>query len=75
MLSMIATHKVGAIFVPVNTELRGNFLEHQVHNSSPRIIVVDDGLLERFGAVDTSPTDIETVLQNQRWQPVSRFHP
>ena len=63
MLSMIATHKVGAIFVPVNTELRGNFLEHQVHNSSPRIIVVDDGLLERFGAVDTSPTNIETVLR------------
>ncbi len=63
MLSMIATHKVGAIFVPVNTELRGNFLEHQVHNSSPRIIVVDNGLLERFGGVDTSPTDIETVLR------------
>lgn len=24
MLVMIATHKVGAIFVPINTELRGN---------------------------------------------------
>ena len=63
MLAMIATHKVGAIFVPINTELRGNFLEHQVHNSSPRIIVVDNGLIERFHAVDTSPTAIETVLR------------
>ena len=63
MLAMIATHKVGAIFVPINTELRGNFLEHQVHNSSPRIIVVDNGLMERFDAVDTSPTAIETVLR------------
>ncbi|HAE53591.1 MAG TPA: ATP-dependent acyl-CoA ligase [Acidimicrobiaceae bacterium] len=63
MLAMIATHKVGAIFVPINTELRGNFLEHQVHNSSPRIIVVDNGLIERFDAVDTSPTAIETVLR------------
>ena len=63
MLVMIATHKVGAIFVPINTELRGNFLEHQVHNSSPRIIVVDNGLMERFDAVDTSPTAIETVLR------------
>ena len=63
MLTMIATHKVRAIFVPINTELRGNFLEHQVHNSSPRVIVVDDGLVERFDAVDTSHTGIEAVVK------------
>ena len=63
MLTMIATHKVRAIFVPINTELRGNFLEHQVHNSSPRVIVVDDGLIDRFDAVDTSHTAIESVVK------------
>ena len=63
MLTMIATHKLRAIFVPINTELRGNFLEHQVHNSSPRVIVVDDGLVDRFNAVDTSQTGIETVVK------------
>ena len=62
MITMIAAHKLRAVFVPVNTELRGGFLEHQVQNSSPRIIVVDDDLLDRFGTVDTSQSDIETVI-------------
>ena len=61
MLLMIATHKRRAIFVPVNTDLRGTFLEHQVNNSEPRIVAVDHGLLERFddiepGSLDTSKT-------------------
>ena len=67
MLLMIATHKRRAIFVPVNTDLRGAFLEHQVRNSEPRIVAVDRGLLDRFDDVDTgaisSPgADIETTL-------------
>ena len=61
MLLMIATHKRRAIFVPVNTDLRGTFLEHQVNNSEPRIVAVDHGLLERFddiepGSLDASKT-------------------
>lgn len=51
MLLMIATHKRRAIFVPVNTDLRGAFLEHQVRNSEPRIVAVDRGLLSRFDDV------------------------
>ena len=51
MLLMIATHKRRAIFVPVNTDLRGAFLEHQVRNSEPRIVAVDRGLLNRFDDV------------------------
>ncbi len=59
---MIATHKLRAVFVPVNTELRGGFLEHQIINSSPRIIVVDDNLMGRFSSFDPSETGIETVV-------------
>lgn len=62
MLLMIATHKRRAIFVPINTELRGSFLEHQVHNSEPRIVAADHSLLDRFGGVDTSPVSIEHTL-------------
>ena len=36
LLAMIASHKRGAIFVPVNTELKGAFLRHQVSNTGPR---------------------------------------
>ncbi len=33
MLAMIATMKLDAIFVPINTELKGVFLQHQWRNS------------------------------------------
>ena len=67
MLLMIATQKRRAIFVPVNTDLRGAFLEHQVRNSEPRIVAVDRGLLDRFddvntGAISSPGADIETTL-------------
>ena len=44
LLTMIAVQKLGAIFVPVNTELKGAFLEHQVRNIEPRVIVSGDEL-------------------------------
>ncbi len=62
MLLMIATHKRRAIFVPINTELRGAFLEHQVRNSEPRIVATDRGLLGRFDMVDTPAVRVETTL-------------
>ena len=62
MLLMIATHKRRAIFVPVNTDLRGAFLEHQVRNSGPRIVATDCGLLDRFDMVDAPAVHIETTL-------------
>ena len=48
LISLFAVMKVGAIFVPINTELRGQFLEHQFLNSEPRIAIIDNDLLEVF---------------------------
>ena len=62
MLLMIAAQKLGAIFVPINTELRGIFLEHQLRNSSPSVVAVDDGLIDRFEGIDTSGAPISTVI-------------
>lgn len=67
MLLMIAAHKRRAIFVPINTDLRGAFLEHQVNNSEPRIVAVDHGLLERFddiepGSLASTETDIQATI-------------
>ena len=36
MIMMIATQKLGAIFVPINTELKGAFLQHQIGRASCR---------------------------------------
>jgi crotonobetaine/carnitine-CoA ligase len=52
LVAMLATHKRRAVFTPVNTELKGPFLAHQVRNSRPRVVVVDAELLPLFETVD-----------------------
>ena len=62
LLTMIAVQKLGAIFVPVNTELKGVFLEHQVRNIEPRVIVSGDELRGAFDTISTDGLDIETTV-------------
>jgi len=62
LVLMIATHKRRAIFVPINTELKGAFLEHQVANSRPRVVAVDAALLGQFDHVDTAGVAIDATI-------------
>ena len=48
LISLFAVMKTGATFVPINTELRGQFLEHQFLNCEPKIAIIDNTLLEVF---------------------------
>lgn len=57
---LLAANKLGVVFVSVNTELKGAFLEHQLRNSMPRIIAVDRELAKAFSAVELS--GIETAI-------------
>ncbi len=57
---LLAANKLGAVFVSVNTELKGAFLEHQVRNSAPRIIAVDRELAQAFAGIDLS--DVGSVI-------------
>jgi carnitine-CoA ligase len=57
IVAMIATHKRRAVFTPINTELKGAFLEHQITNSEPTLVLVDVELLAAFANVDTSGLD------------------
>jgi crotonobetaine/carnitine-CoA ligase len=73
---MLATMKLGAIFVPINTELKGAFLQHQMRNAEPRAVFVDSSLFAAFEGVEggngelvgtivvarESPQPIPTVL-------------
>jgi len=52
MLAMLATMKLGAIFVPINTELKGAFLQHQMRNAEPRVVFVDAALSDAFNGID-----------------------
>ena len=63
VLSWIATQKRGAIFVPINTELKGAFLEHQVHNAEPRVVLIDAELRGSFDTISLEGLGIETTVE------------
>jgi crotonobetaine/carnitine-CoA ligase len=68
LLAMIGIMKAGAIFVPINTELRGMFLQHQLRNSEPKLVICDAVLLDAFNGVDadgTEPAHLVTVAGEQ----------
>ena len=52
ILTMWAIMKLGAIFVPINTELKGAFLQHQMRNAEPRVVFLDADLRDAFDAVE-----------------------
>lgn len=62
VITMIATHKRGAIFVPLNTELKGAFLRHQLVNTEPRVVFVDAQLRPSFDAIDYSGPQITATV-------------
>ena len=62
LLTMIAVHKRGAIFTPINTELKGDFLRHQMGVIEPRVVVVDAALRSVFDSVDLAGMAIETTV-------------
>jgi crotonobetaine/carnitine-CoA ligase len=51
IVAMWAIMKLGAIFVPINTELKGAFLQHQMRNAEPSVIFLDAALSDAFDAV------------------------
>jgi crotonobetaine/carnitine-CoA ligase len=63
VVAMLATHKRRAIFTPINTELKGAFLEHQFRNSDPKVVLVDVELIGAFDTIDGGGVDVQhTVL-------------
>ncbi|HSD10066.1 MAG TPA: AMP-binding protein, partial [Candidatus Binatia bacterium] len=63
---LLATNKVGAIFVTVNTELKGAFLEHQLRNSAPRIVALDRELATAFSGIDLAGVESIVLVGDDR---------
>jgi crotonobetaine/carnitine-CoA ligase len=59
---LFATVKLGALWVPVNTGLRGVFLQHQLRNAEPRVIVVEDRLTSNLRDVVAGPVAPEAMV-------------
>ena len=62
VLAFVAAHKRGAIFVPVNVELRGAFLEHQVRTVRPKAVILDDEFLAAFDALPCAEFGIAATV-------------
>jgi crotonobetaine/carnitine-CoA ligase len=59
---LFAAVKLGAVWVPLNTGLRGAFLQHQLHNAEPRVVIVEDRLATNLSEVASGPVPPETVI-------------
>lgn len=63
VLAWIATQKRGAVYVPINTELKGAFLEHQVRNAEPKVVLVDAELRPNFDSISIEGLNIEATIE------------
>ena len=59
---LFATVKLGAVWVPVNTGLRGAFLQHQLHNAEPCVVVLEDRLAANLRDVVAGPVAPEALV-------------
>ena len=59
---LVGTNKLNAVFVTINTGLKGSFLEHQLRNSAPRAVIVDAELMPAFDGIDLRAVGVEAVV-------------
>jgi crotonobetaine/carnitine-CoA ligase len=57
-----AINKLGAIWVPINTAYRGEFLRHQVSDAEARIAICESHYLERFIEIHEHLPELRRVL-------------
>lgn len=72
IVSWLAINKLGAIWVPLNTAYRGDFLSHQIVDSLAKIVVTELDYLEHVVAVEDRLVGVSLVLwRGDRDHPVS----
>ncbi len=62
VLSWFAVNKAGAIWVPFNAALKGEFLRHQVDNAGAGIVLAESDYAERFAAIEHQVDCVSTIF-------------
>jgi carnitine-CoA ligase len=62
LATWFASNMLGAIWVPINTTLRGDFLRHVVVDSVARVAICEADLLQRLIAIDGGIGNVELVF-------------
>lgn len=66
-----AVAKLGGIYVPINTEYKGDVLQHQLNKSEVTHVIVDDELVERLVGVEQELEHLTTVVFVDRGVPAA----
>jgi carnitine-CoA ligase len=61
--SWFGTNMLGAVWVGINTALKGEFLRHVVSDTGARVVICEDDFITRFDAVASGLPDIELLLR------------
>ncbi|KCZ45758.1 ATP-dependent acyl-CoA ligase [Hyphomonas sp. CY54-11-8] len=64
----LAANKIGAVFVPVNTALKGGFLRHQVSDAGAKLVVCEQDYVDRFAEISTSLPEVQYLLHRGDWK-------
>jgi carnitine-CoA ligase len=64
----LAVNKLGGVFVPVNTALKGEFLRHQVGDAAAKLVVCEEDYVDRFAEIASSLTDVKHLLHRGDWK-------
>jgi carnitine-CoA ligase len=62
LICFYGVQKCEAILVPVNTELRGDLLRHQISNSDPKVIISDTDIFDELTASDLRNIDLIVTI-------------
>ncbi|MDM8010947.1 MAG: AMP-binding protein [Parasphingorhabdus sp.] len=62
VICWFAANKLGAIWVPINTAYRGDFLKHQTTDAEAKIVICDEHYLERFTHIADNIPCVQLIL-------------
>jgi len=57
-----AINKIGAVSVPLNTALRGEFLRHQIHDAGAALVICEGDYLARIADVAADLPNVRLIL-------------
>lgn len=62
VISWLAINKLRGVSVPINTALRGTFLEHQINDADCKVLICEAQYLDRVVAVAAGLPQLELIL-------------
>ncbi|KAA9160512.1 ATP-dependent acyl-CoA ligase [Amycolatopsis acidicola] len=62
VVTWLGANKAGAVWVPLNTAYRGEFLRHQLDDSQARIVITESRYLEHVCEVSAELPDLRLIL-------------